>query len=102
MSTSQRTLDQSAKMWAALSDIAKQKKHGGRWLTAPEWKILFQHALGHEVKLLVSLDGKDFVPYCQSSSTLTRREMAKLLDAINTWAALNGVTLHTNRKADAE
>lgn len=93
-----RTLDQNAALWAALSDIARQKKHCGRWLTAPEWKILFQHALGHEVKLLPSLNGAAFVPYCQSSTTLTRREMAKLLDAINTWAALNGVTLHTNRE----
>jgi NinB protein len=89
-----RTLEQNDKMWAALTDVAQQKQHAGRRYTTDEWKALFMHALGREMKFLLSLDGQTFVPYGHRSSELTKAEMSELIELITAWGTQNGVVFH--------
>ena len=41
-----RTLPQNDRMWAMLTDVARQKEHAGRRFTPDQWKVLFLHAIG--------------------------------------------------------
>lgn len=96
----QRTLDQNARMWAMLTDIARQRP-GGRVYTPDEWKVMFMHAIGKELKLLPALEGHGFVPYGSSSSRLSVGEMGDLMEFIQAWAVENGVTLQEDVDASA-
>jgi hypothetical protein len=86
-----RTTDQNSKLWAMLSDIARQKEHCGRKYTTDQWKCLFLHALGKEMQFIPSLDGSTFLPYGNSSSALSKSEMAELIEFITAWGAQNNV-----------
>lgn len=86
-----RTLDQNAKLWVLLTEVAQQADHNGRKYTADEWKILFMHAVGREVQFLPALDGKTFVPWGQSSSDLSKQEMSDLIEFIQAWGAEHDV-----------
>lgn len=87
----QRTLDQNAKMWAMLTDIATQKKHCDRKWSTNHWKVLFLHAIGREAEFMPTLDGSGFIPYGQSSSDLSKAEMAEMIEFMTAWGAENGV-----------
>jgi hypothetical protein len=89
-----RSLAQNDRMWAMLTDVARQKEHAGRKYTADQWKVLFMHALGRETKFLLSLDEKTFVPYGHRSSDLSKAEMSELIEFIAAWGAQNGVHFH--------
>jgi len=86
-----RTLDQNARLWAMLTDVADQMEHEGRKYTSDAWKAIFLAALGREVEFIPSLDGKTFIPWGQSSSDLSKKEMSDLLEFIAAWGAENGV-----------
>lgn len=86
-----RTLDQSARMWAMLGDIAKQKQHCGRYYDAADWKVIFLHALGRETRFVPALDGAGFLPIGQSSSDLSKAEMSELIELLFAWGAQNGI-----------
>lgn len=89
-----RTLPQNDRMWAMLTDIAQQREHNGRRYTPDQWKILFMHACGREVQFLPSLDGSTFIPWGQSSSDLSKREMTDLIEFMFSWGAEHGVVFH--------
>lgn len=89
-----RSDDQNAKMWVLLSEVASQVDHMGKRYTPDEWKILFMHACGREVKFLPGLDGKTFVPWGQSSSDLSKQEMSDLIEFIHAWGAEHGVAFN--------
>ena len=86
-----RTLPQNDRMWAMLTDVARQKQHAGRSFTPDQWKILFLHAIGREVQFLPSLDCETFIPWGQSSSDLSKAEMSVLIEFILAWGTQNGV-----------
>ena len=86
-----RSLDQNAKMWAMLSEVAQQATHMGRRYSADQWKILFLHALGREVQFIPALDGSTFIPWGQSSSDLSKAEMSDLIELMLAWGSSNGV-----------
>jgi len=86
-----RTLDQSSKMWAMLTDISRQYRHHGQKLSPDDLKVLFLSALGAELRLVPNLDGTGFVHLGRSSSNLSREEMSNLLDLIAAWGAQNGI-----------
>lgn len=86
-----RTLAQNDRMWAMLTDIARQKDHGGRRYTPDQWKVIFLHAAGREVQFIPSLDGTTFIPWGQSSSDLSKEEMSELIEFLFAWGAENGV-----------
>ena len=84
-----RTLDQSAKMWAMLSDISRAKPDG-RTHTPDVWKALMMSACGYEVQFLMGLDGNPF-PHGFKSSNLTKKEMADLITFIQAYGDEHGI-----------
>jgi hypothetical protein len=86
-----RTLPQNSRLWAMLTDIAQQATHMGRKYTPDQWKVLFMHACGREVQFLPSLDGSTFIPWGQSSSDLSKEEMAQLIEFMFAWGAEHGI-----------
>lgn len=92
-----RSTAQNDRMWAMLSDIAKQAKHNGRSYAADAWKCLFLHALGQEIQFIPTLDGKSFMPYGNRSSDLSKSEMSDMIELIASWGAENGVTFHDDQ-----
>ena len=89
-----RTLDQNAKLWAALTDVAAQKEHAGHKYPTEIWKCLFMHACGHEVKFLPSLNEDSVVPLLFRSSDLSKQEMSDLIEFVMCWGTQNGVIFH--------
>ena len=89
-----RTLEQNARLWAMLTDIASQKEHLGRKYTPDQWKVIFLHAIGREVQFIPALDGQGFIPWGQSSSDLSVKEMTDLIEFMFAWGAENGVTFY--------
>ena len=87
----QRTLEQNSKMWALLTDVARQVEHCGRKYEASAWKALFLHAMGKEIEFLPALDGKTFLPIGLSSSDLSKEEMSNLIEFILAWGAEHDV-----------
>lgn len=87
-----RTLDQNAKMHAMLSDIARAKPQG-RVLTTDAWKALFMASAGFRCTFEPSLDGQGVVPLGFKSSRLNKAEFSDLIEAIQAFAAENGVEL---------
>ena len=91
-----RTLDQNAMLWPILTIIAKSKPHGGDYRTPEEWKGLFMHACGKEVRFLPALDGKGFGPFGMTSSALSKADFSELLEFILAWCAENGIAVERN------
>jgi hypothetical protein len=89
-----RTIDQNARFWAMLTDVASQVEHCGRRYAPDAWKVLFLHAIGREVQFLPALDGTTFIPWGQSSSDLSKAEMSELMEFIASWGAERGVVFH--------
>lgn len=86
-----RTLDQNAKMWALLSDIARQLPWHGMKLTTGDWKVLFMHALDQDRRMVPNIDGNGFVPLFVSTSDLSKQEMSDLIELITAFGAKHGV-----------
>ena len=96
-----RTPAQNDRMWAMLTDIAAQAMLGGKRFTSDQWKVIFLHALGQEIQLLPSLDGKSFVPWGQSSSDLSVAEMTGLIELMFAFGAEHGVQFQDDREVAA-
>lgn len=71
-----RTLDQNARLWPMLHDIAKQIEWYGQMLTEEEWKDIFTAAL-KRLKVVPGLDG-GFVVVGAHTSRMTIGEMCDL------------------------
>ncbi len=102
-----RSGDQNAKMWAMLTDVARQLQHGGRFYDADSWKYIFLQAFGRETRFLPALDGNGFVPIPQSSSDLSAREMSDFLEFVAAEGTQRGVVFSdpppkTWRRQDGE
>jgi hypothetical protein len=87
-----RTTDQNARMWAMLTEVARQVKWHGQRLSADDWKLVFLSALKQELRIVPNLDGTGFVQLGRSSSSLSVGEMADLMDLIAAFGAREGVT----------
>lgn len=87
-----RTLPQNDKMWAMLTDIARQrKKIGDREFTPEQWKSIFMEALGHEQDILPKLNNDGFFTVDTSTSKLSEAEMSDLIEYMFAWGAENNV-----------
>lgn len=86
-----RSTDQNAHMWALLTEIATARP-GGRVATPEQWKCLFMHSLGHQVRFETGLDGEPF-PVGFRSSHLSKSQMRDLIECIHEYAARHGVRL---------
>ena len=96
-----RSSDQNAKMWAMLTEVARQVKWHGQRLSADDWKLVFLAALKAELRIVPNLDGTGFVALGRSSSDLSVSEMADLLDLIAAFGARQGVEFADQMEAAA-
>lgn len=85
-----RSLDQNAKLWAMLSDVAKAKPEGRQW-TVDTWKAAFMHSLGHQVQFCEGLDDCGPFPIGFRSSRLTVKQMSDLIETIYEYGSRHGV-----------
>lgn len=86
-----RSLDQNAKLWAMLTDIASQVTWYGLKLTADDWKIVFTAALRREIRTVPNLDNTGFVVLGLSTSDMTKGEMSELIELIYAFGARRDV-----------
>ena len=84
-----RSLDQNARLWAMLGDIAKAEPMG-RKHTPDEWKAIFCQACGWEMAFLPGLSG-GFFPIGFRTSRMTVRQMADLITWIMAWGDEQGI-----------
>lgn len=84
-----RTLEQNARMWAMLGDVARQVEWYGKKLSAENWKDIFSAALKKQ-EVLPGIDG-GFVVMGQSTSKMTIKEMTELQELMGAFCADKGV-----------
>ena len=73
-----RTIEQNAKMWAMLGDIALQTQWHGMYLCKEEWKEMITAALKKQ-KVVPGIDG-GFVVIGASTSKMSIKEMIDVID----------------------
>lgn len=88
-----RSIEQNAKLWATLSDVAEQVEWYGRKLDAESWKHIFSAALKKQ-DVVPNLDGSGFVVLGLSTSKMSVAEMRDMLELINAFCAERGVKLN--------
>ena len=85
-----RTIDQNAKMWAMLTDVAMARPEGRKW--PPEtWKCAFMHSLGHQVQFADGLDGSGPFPLGFKTSKLNKQQMSDLIEVIYEYGSRHNV-----------
>lgn len=85
-----RTLDQNARMWAMLSDIARAKPEG-RHMPPEVWKAAFMSALGHEIVWQPGIEDAPPFPAGFRTSRLSKRMFADLITFIAAYGDRHGV-----------
>jgi hypothetical protein len=85
-----RTIDQNAKMWAMITDVALARPEGRKW-TPETWKCAFMHSLGHQVQFADGLDGSGPFPLGFSSSKLNKHQMSELIEVIYEYGSRHNV-----------
>lgn len=92
-SLDKRTAEQNAFMWVMLTQIAEQTPWHGQSLAPDDWKQLFLADMDRGARMVPALDGRGWVNLNTSSSALRVAEFNRLLDAIQKFAADQGVRL---------
>lgn len=85
-----RSLEQNARMWSMLSDLAAQVDWYGKKLTAEDWKDVCTASL-RKARVVPTIDGDGFVPLGMRTSSMTVGELAALMDLIEAFGAQHGV-----------
>lgn len=85
-----RTIDQNAKMWAMLTDVAMSRPEGRKWPTET-WKCAFMHSLGHQVQFADGLDGSGPFPLGFKTSKLNKKQMSDLIEVIYEYGSRHNV-----------
>lgn len=84
-----RTLEQNAKLWAMLGDVARQIEWHGQYLTTHNWKDMFTAALKRQ-EVVPGIDG-GFVVLGTRTSQMTKTEMAELIEYMYAFGAERGI-----------
>ena len=87
-----RSLDQKDKMWACLSDIAKQVDWYGQKLSPDDWKHVLSASLRKQ-RAVPGIDG-GFVVVGLSTSQMTVAEMSEMIELAHAFGADKGVVFH--------
>jgi len=91
---STRTDDQNDALHGLIDQILKQRPSlNGLRMDKASYKAVFMQALGHEVKMLPTLDGTSFFPMGLRTSRLTVGEFVDLMEFILAWCAEQGLTV---------
>jgi len=89
-----RTLPQNDRMWAMLTDVARQAEWAGKKRSTKVWKDLFSAAVlsaSNGLEVVPGLDGGIMLIGLRTSE-MTVQEMADLITYMEAWGAENGVT----------
>lgn len=84
-----RSLPQNAKMWAMLTEISQQVMWHGERLTPENWKDLFTASL-RGYRIVNGIDG-GLVPIGMRTSSMSKAELAELLELITAFGVQHGV-----------
>ena len=87
----QRSVPQSDKMWAMLTEVAAQHQWHGVKLSPEDYKFIFLDALKRELRVVPNLDGNGFVNLGRSSSDLSKAEMSDLIELIHAFGAQHNI-----------
>lgn len=90
-----RSLDQNARLWAMLGEIAAQVPWHGQKLTPENWKDMFTAALKRQ-QVVPGLDG-GFVVLGTSTRRMSKAEMGDLMELMSAFAAEKGVVFKADR-----
>ncbi len=88
-----RSLDQNAKMWACLTDIAGQVVWYGQKLSADDWKDVFTASL-RRARVVPGIDPGTYVPLGMRTSDMSKDEMSALIELILAFGAEHQVVFH--------
>lgn len=99
-----RTLDQNARLWPMLQDVAKQVDWHGQKLSKEDWKEVFTASLRQQ-RAVPGIDG-GFVILGTSTRRMTVREFSDLIELIFAFGAEHDVewsepaqrTIHQSRE----
>jgi len=86
-----RTPAQNDRLWAMLTDVARQLTWHGARLRTEDWKLIFMDGLKREFRAVPNLDNTGFVRLGRSSSDLTKEEFSDLIELIYAFGAEHGV-----------
>ena len=95
-----RTLDQNARLWATLNDIAEQVVWHDLKLSSEDWKHLFTASLKGQ-RSAPGIGG-GFVVLGQSTSKMKVSEMRDLIELINAFGAEHNVKFSEDAKRAIE
>jgi len=98
---SKRSTDQNSRLWALLTEVARQVPWHGVRLTPNDWKLVFMDALNQEMRLVPNLNGNGFINLGRSSSRLTKAEFGDLMTLIEEFGARHGVKFNEPEAVDA-
>ena len=101
LKASKRSLPQNDRMWAMLTDIARQLPWHGLSLKPDDWKLIFLDALKRELRAVPNLDGTGFVNIGRSSSDLSKAEMTDLIELIAAFGSEHGVQFRDDERSAA-
>jgi hypothetical protein len=89
-----RSIPQNSRLWAMLTDVARQATWHGKKRSTSDWKDLFSGAVkaaSGDLEAVPGLEG-GFMILGLRTSEMTVAEMADLQTYIESWGAANGVT----------
>lgn len=86
-----RSLPQNDRLWAMLTDIARQLPWHGLKLKPDDWKLLFLDSLKRELRVVPNIDGTGFINLGRSSSDLSKDEFSNLIELIFAFGANHNV-----------
>lgn len=85
-----RNLEQNALLWALLTEVSRQVDWYGKKLAPEDWKAVFSAGL-KQMAVVPNLTGTGFVALGQSTSSMSKREFAELIELIQAFGAERGV-----------
>jgi len=85
-----RTLEQNAKMWPMLQDIARQVCWCEFWMTDEEWKDFFTAILKGQ-KIVPNMDKSGFIAVGGRTSQMGKKEFIDLIDLMYAFGAEHDV-----------
>jgi len=85
-----RSLEQNARLWSMLNEIAAQVEWYGRKLDSESWKHIFSSSL-RKMDVVPNLDGTGFVALGLSTSKMSKRELSDLMELISAFGAEHDV-----------
>lgn len=89
-SADRRSLEQNAKLWPMLDDVAKQVEWHGMWLQPNDWKDMFTASLSNQ-QVVPNLEGTGFVVVGGSTSLMSKKKFADLIEIIYCFGAERGI-----------